>query len=255
MAARKNTAPDPTDSIASPKTLPPLWTLYRVRWTFLTRLCGSVPADPELIKAWIAAREPRVKPAGSLSIEEVNEEVLASIERGEGEADQSYSMLVFQRHGGGLVERAATTKAHIKDCAFQLRRIYIGKIQGELTLDNRVKNGVYPDKRVYWIPILREDGTPVIEADGAYDKPIHVRGPRGEQLSALKRFEYIEPPSMIEFTLQVLGNSVSEIDLHRVFEYGGTHGYAGERSDGEGRYDYTIERLDTESERATVAHG
>ncbi|HAM40694.1 MAG TPA: hypothetical protein DCP69_04995 [Candidatus Omnitrophica bacterium] len=226
------------------RSLPPLWTRYRVRWTFLTRLCASVPADPDIMQAWINARQPRVKPAGALSIQEVNEEVLASIERGEGEVDRSFSMLVFQRHNGGLVERAATTKAHMKDCAFQLRRIYIGKIQGELTLDNRVKNGIYPDEHTYWIPIMREDGTPVQEADGAYDKAIHVRGPRGEVLNAIKRFEYIEPPSVTEFILKVLGRSVSETDLHHLFEYGGTHGYAGERGDGEGKYSYTIERLD-----------
>jgi hypothetical protein len=239
-----------------------LFTYYRVRWEFLTQLCASVPADPEVINAWLAAREPRVKPAGALSIEQINEEVLASIERGEGEADQAYSMLVFQRQNGVLVMRAATVKAHIKDCARVLSAQFIGKIQGERAFSTRVVNGVYPDARQYWLPIQLPDGTVVREPSGARDKAIHVRGPRGELLNALKRFEYVDPPAVLEFTLKVLGRSISETDLHHLFMYGGTHGYAGERGDGEGRYTYTLERLETDAggaapalERTQIANG
>ena len=220
-----------------------LWTDYRVRWEFLTRLCSSVPADPEIVNKWLEARQPRVKPAGALSIAEINEEVLASIERGEGEADQQFSMLVFQRDQGRLVMRAGTIKAHIKDCARVLSAQFIGKIQGERAFSTRVTNGVYPDATRYWVPILRPNGESVTDADGAYDKPIHVRGPMGQPMNALKRFEFVDPPSVLEFTIKVLGRSVSEIDLHHLFTYGGTHGYAGERGDGEGRYTYTLEAL------------
>ena len=236
-----------------------LWTRYRVRWEFLTSLCGSTPADPEVVAAWLAARQPKVKPAGALSIQEINEEVLASIERGEGEADQAYSLLVFQRNAGALVMRYATVRAHIKDCARVLSAQFVGRIQGERAFSTRVINGVYLDEHEYWLPVRRPDGEPVTKADGERDKAIHVRGPRGEPLNALKRFEFIEPPSVLEFTLKVLGRSVSETDLHHLFSYGGTHGYAGERSDGEGRYTYTLDRLDpavTEvaGERAATPH-
>lgn len=238
---------------AEVRPLPPLWTRYRVRWMFLTRLCSSVPADPELVKAWVNARQPRVKPAGALSIDEINDEVLASIERGEGEADSSFAMLVFQRHTEALVMRAGTVRAHIKDCARVLSAQFIGKIENERAFSTRVTNAVYPDEQVYWIPILREDGTPVRDADGAFDKAIHVRGKSGT-FNALKRFEYVEPPSMMEFTLKVLGRSVSETDLHHVFTYGGVHGYAGERGDGEGRYTYDLEQLGPGSAGADDSH-
>lgn len=237
--------------------LPNLWTSYRMRLEFLTRLCASVPADPEVIKKWLEAREPRVKPAGAMSIQEINEEVLVSIERGEGEPEQGFSLLVFQRYAGGLVQRAGTVRAHYKDCSRVLSAQFVGRIEGERAFSTRVINGVYLDKREYWLPIRRPDGSPVTEADGTFDKAIHVRGPRGEPLSALKRFEYVEPPSVLEFTLQVLGRSVSETDLHHLFTYGGTHGYAGERSDGEGRYDYTLERINRDApapERTADTH-
>jgi len=238
MAAAKSTVKP-----AQVLTLPPLWAHYRVRWTFLTKLCSSVPADPAIIQKWLKAREPLVKPAGALSIEEINEEVLASIERGGGEADQSFSMLVFQREHGTLVMRSATVKAHLKDCARVLSAQYIGRIANERAFSTRVTNGVYLDESIYWLPILRPDGSVIREADGAYDKPIHTRGPQGVQ-NALKRFEFVSPPAMLQFTLKVLGRSVSETDLHHVFSYGGVHGYAGERGDGEGRYNYTLKRID-----------
>jgi len=152
-------------------------------------------------------------------------------------------MLVFQRHEGSLAMRAATVKAHMKDCARVLSNQYIGRIENERAFSTRVANGAYLEKSQYWLPIRRADGSDIVNADGAYDKPVHVRGPRGVQ-NALKRFEFIEPPSVLEFQLNVLGRSVSPTDLDHLFTYGGTHGYAGERGDGEGRYDYTIERLD-----------
>lgn len=223
-----------------------LWTRYRVVWEFMTRICGSTPANPEVIKKWLEARQPRVKLAGALSIEEINEEVVASIERGEGEPSQEYSMLVFQRDRGRIVMRASTIKAHIKDCARVLSAQFIGRIEGERAFSTRVVNGVYLSPTSYWIGIERAEGMPITVADGAEDKAIHVRGARGEPLNALKRFEYIEPPSHMTFELLVLGRSVSETDLKHVFTYGGVHGYAGERGAGEGRYAFRLECIETE---------
>lgn len=251
MTKRTESGKEPTA-----RALPALWTLYRVEWTFVTRLCASVPANPEIVQKWLESRKPSVKPAGALSIEEINEEVLASIERGEGEADQSHAVLVFQRQNGVLVQRASTIKAHLKDCGRVLSRQYIGKIEGESAFSTRVVNGVYPDERQYWIPITRPDGTSVTKHDDAFDQPVHVYIPGRGQMSALKRIEYIEPPSMMTFTLKVLGRSISETDLHHLFSYGGVHGYAGERGNGEGRYSYRLTRqTDPAGERAAVTHG
>lgn len=268
---KKATTPD-APAAATPAPLA-LWTCYRVTWNFLTRVCGSTPADPEVIKKWLEAREPRVKPAGALSIQEINEEVVASIERGEEFEPQSFSVLVFQRNAGNLVMRYSTVRAHIKDCARVLSAQFIGRMQGERAFSTRVINGVYLDEHEYWLK-LRRGGYALNEVDGyreivrettstdiatshdgEQDKMVHVRGPHGEPLNALKRIEFIEPPVTLSFTLKVLGRSVSEIDLHHLFQYGGVHGYAGERSDGEGRYEYTIERIDAPAARTTTAHG
>lgn len=254
-----------------------LWTEYKVSWTFLTKLCGSVPADPALVKAWLDARKPNVRPPASRSINEIQEEVFSSIATeaeaaaaGEVEAEPSY--LTFQRAvldpkiGKQLVVRANTVRSHLKDCARVLSAQYIGSIEGERSFSTRVINGVYLDEYQYWLPILRPDGSPILEADDKQDKPVHVRGPRGEPISALKTFEWVEP-ARIDFKLKVLtaregaikarakkdaaGNpipartlsSVAAEDLGILMTYGGVHGYAGERGDGEGRYTFTIEEI------------
>lgn len=227
-----------------------IWTKYQARLTFLTRLCGSVPADPEIIKKWLEARQPTARAPGAKSIQDINEEVLASLELGEQE--QEYSLLQFQRQQGALVMRAGTMRAHLKDGARVLSAQYVGRLKGERAFSTRVINGLYLDEATYWLPIRRPDGTAVTQADGVWDKAVHVRGPRGEPLNALKRIEYIDPPSVLDVVLKVLGTSIVEDDLHMLFEYGGTHGYAGERSDGEGRYTFSLTKL-VEGGRAATA--
>lgn len=232
-----------------------VWTRYRVMWTFVTKVCGSVPGDPALIKKWLEAWQPSVKPAGAKTIEEINEEVLATIET--EEAPTEFSLLVFQTVDGFIRNRAGTVRAHLKDCSRQLSAL-VGRQEGTRAFSTRVVNGLYVPNDEYWIPIRRVDGSMIAEPDGYYDKPIHVRDPRtGRLLSALKRVAYINPPSLMTFTLLNLGDQVPESDLHSLLNYGGVHGYGGERGDGEGRYEYTVERLaaTTAEERPTTADG
>ena len=213
-----------------------LWKIYNVKWLFLTKLCGSVPGDPEMVKKWLDARQPKVRPASSKSIVEVQEEVFATL----NEETVEQSILTFQRVDGALVMRAATVRAHMKDCARVLSAQYIGKIKGERSFSTRIINGVYPDELQYWIPILRIDGTPVTAPDGTMDKAVHVRGIRGEPLNSLKTFEFVNGARM-DFRLKILGKSASNDDLETLFTYGGVHGYAGERGDGEGKYSFTLD--------------
>jgi hypothetical protein len=217
-----------------------IWTSYRITWLFLTKLCASVPADPEITKKWLEARQPRVRPAGGRSITEVQEEVFASLA---DEEQSQQSLLIFQRVDGQLMQRAATVRAHLKDCARVLSAQYIGKIKGERSFATKVINGVYLDELEYWLPILRPEGDAIMKADGQLDKAVHVRGPRGEPLNAIKCFEFVQP-ARLDFTLKVLGDSVKRADLETLMQYGGVHGYAGERGDGEGKYTFTIDEVE-----------
>jgi len=233
-----------------------MWTYYKVNWYFVTQLCSSVPADPEIRKSWLESRCPRVKPAGGKSISEIQEEVANTILAEPDEEDEK--LLVFQNVNNALVMRYSTIRAHLKECARTLSSLYVGKVEGERSFAVRVLHGLYYDKTQYWAPLLRYDGTPITGADGSRDKPVHAKGPHGEPRDCIKTFEYVQDARM-EFTLQVLGEdkfkeengkkkkiasaSISQTDLEKLMEYGGTHGYAGERSDGEGRYLFTIEQI------------
>lgn len=225
-----------TDSPRASRGIPAIeWRIFHVSFRGFTSLCGSVPADPEIVKAWLDARKPRVRAPDSKSLEEINEEVLASL--GDPLDEASCNILGFQHHLGWCSMRAGTIKAHLKDCARRLSA-RVGKIQGESAFSTKVINYVYPDPAQYWIPVRRPDGEPVTKHDGERDKPISTR-----YGTALKRFEYIDP-WRLDFRLQVLTTSgipaVSREDLEKLLLYGGVHGYAGERGDGEGKYSATI---------------
>lgn len=218
-----------------------LWTVYQVRWDFLGNLCGSVPADPEIVKAWIEARKPRAVPPNAKSLNEITEEVFATL-AAERDGEDESNILTFQRHADALCMRAGTVRAHLKDCARVLSG-YTGRLDKERSFATRFINAVYPDEAVYWMPILRPDGTPVTKHDSERDKPIRTRSGQ----SALKRFEIVNP-ARLDFVLKVLKTqggkaTVSREDLERVMTYGGVHGYAGERGDGEGKYTFTLEEI------------
>ena len=210
-----------------------MFTNYEVRFAFHDNLCGSVPASPELIDKWLESRKPKVIPPSHRTIKDIQEEILNTVMEPD---DPEEKLLVFQRFKGALCVRSATVRAHIKDCARVLSGQWVGKIQGERSFATRVINGVYLDETQYWLPILDSEGNNEIkQATGVREKAVHFRSRTGEQLSAIKCFEFVYQPSL-RFTLKVLGKSANKKDLVDLFLYGGVHGYGGERGDGEGRY-------------------
>lgn len=223
-----------------------IWSQYRVRWDFVTKLCGSVPADPEMRESWLKARMPSVRPPSSRSLAEINEEVVATL--AEPIEEELGGLLVFQRVNGACCMRAGTIKAHLKDCARFLSSNYVGKIEGEKSFAVRFLNGVYPDPRTYWVPIQSQiTGAPVSERSGVYDKAVHVMTRMGPR-NSIKTIQYIDE-ARLEFVLLVMHDKkgkdvVSVEDLTTMMQYGGVHGYAGERGDGEGRYLFTIEPIE-----------
>lgn len=218
-----------------------IWTNYRVRFDFVTKLCASVPADEGLIKKWLESRRPKIKPPGGRSIDEINEEVFASLPLEE----ETVNGLIFQRDNrngtGGLVVRTATLRAHMKDCASVISSFYVGKIEGERSFAMKIKHCVYHNEMEYWTPILRPEGSQIMSSDGTMERPVHANV-KGRPVNSLKLFEDVEP-ARIDFTIKILGDVVKMKDLETLFMYGGTHGYAGERSNGEGRYTFKISEM------------
>lgn len=205
-----------------------MWKKAKVKMEFSGRLCGSVPLQKEMVDNWLHARMPNEKPDGGKSLEEIKAEILESIED-----IQEKITLGFQGDRNGLFVRGGTIKAHIKDCANQIKDAIKPQIKA---LRSKVANKVYIED--YYI-YLKKNGKMVMEVDGEYDQPVHVitmQGPR----NALKKIRYLEKP-VLEFGLRLLEDK--EIDskcLEEIFKYGSIHGYGGERGMGEGRYDFEI---------------
>ncbi|MBI4063488.1 MAG: hypothetical protein HY401_04215 [Elusimicrobia bacterium] len=224
---------------------PSMWTPYQVTLNFVGRLCGSVPASKDLIEAWLRSREPSVKPPSAKTIPETAEEVINRLpDMGQENAEiEQRTMIVFERVEGRLAVRAATIRAHLKDCCSQVQNQLVGRIKGERNFTTRVKNGLYigggfRDQNGTEMLFLLKGGQPVTEADGFQERLVHAKTPQG-QINAIKRFEYVIQPT-ISFTAFLLGNSVKSEDMAVILRYGAVHGYGGERSQQEGQYAFQI---------------
>jgi hypothetical protein len=235
-----------------------MWTIYRVKWEFITQLCASVPGQSKLIQGWLEARAPTARPPQSKSLDEIASEVIETL--GTPEQEPEKTTLIFQRVNGVLAVRMATIKAHLKDCSYQIQTYTAGYVAGDKSLRTKISNGLYWPMEAPvinfngtpFVPILNREGQPLTEPTGVREKAIHVLTPMGQR-SALKAFEYIEN-AVIEFPLAVLtaptrfikrGKEIVEVpgrpvvnldDLKTIFLYGSLHGYAGERSEDGGRY-------------------
>lgn len=220
-----------------------MWKKYKVTWDFRGRLCGSVPLNDELIGSWLDARKPSVRPPGARSIAEITNEAISTLAREDIEQEnqdlEKRTTLGFQNIDGNLVMRGGTIKAHLKDCS-RIISSFSAKIKGERSFAIKVLNCIYVEE--YWVPILVK-GSVVKASHGTFEKAVHVMTRQGP-MNALKRINYIERP-MMKFTLNVMESPRGEVvnikDLELLFTYGGIHGYAGERGDGEGRYTFKIE--------------
>ena len=206
-----------------------IWKLYGVKLQVTNRMMAGIPKNPDLIEAWLVARQPteaaiarrrdngeEVTPIATL-IEEVAEQV----DNDDGAEERAW--LGFKKDDEGLYIEGSNVKAHLKDCANVLQKI----------LDFKALRSKLAD-RVYVVEEIVRLG--VAEPSGYYEHPVHVMTRQGPR-SALKRNDYVERP-LLAFTLRVLADGVIKEDLLRdIFEYGGTHGIGAERGLGYGRYE------------------
>lgn len=263
----------------------PIWVKYNVEWRFFTSLCGSVPASPDVVRDWLDARKPEVRPPGGKSLDEITEEVFATLAETPLDTEEQIErmLLTFQRVDGALMMRASTIRAHLKDCARVISTQFYPRKEGEAAFSTRVINTVYPDPdgcvralNDLWVPLLGSNGERVTAATGRRTKFTHPR----TGVSAIKIFEFVDE-AVMRFRLMVLAREQSPepavqtaainpmkqkkdkpkivrsalklSDFETLLTYGGVHGYAGERSDGLGKYTFTIEEVKTNVERIETA--
>lgn len=219
-----------------------MFDLYELKMEFEEKLCGSVPLSGDLIGKWLEARAPNEKTGEGKSLDEIEKEVRDTTSYYKQEVfgedlpeDEKAVALGFQMVDGEFVLRAGTVKAHIKDCALQLSRSKTVKV---VAFRSKIANWLHVEP--YWLHILGPDGkTPITKPGGAFTQPVHTMT-RSGPINALKLIYYVENP-VVKARVKMLRNpEIGLGELEAIFEYGGIHGYGGERGMGEGRYQYAL---------------
>lgn len=224
------------------------WSAYRVRWQFVSRLCGSAPQQG-VLERHIHGLGPTVFPPSKFNIPETQERIINSssdVAVMQEEAEQR-STVKFWTLGDKIVVPAYSIRAHIKDCARQVRHALIGKIKGEKVFEDKVVQYLYVQGEILdakgvdanWV---KRNGNQLTEKDidGVQDRTMQIVLPGRGRVSAIKQFPYLLKPEII-FNIRIFGNMVKIEDLKTILMYGATHGFGGERSMGEGRYRFTVE--------------
>lgn len=213
----------------------PMWLLYDVVLTTTTPFANGLPESFEEIKAMMKARAAtdaelkRKKAAGETitPIDELAEEVAE--EAGVLE-EPAKGRAAFLHDDEGLYYEGRCVKAHLKDCANQVREFL-----GITALKAKVANKVYVEtERIY----LGKTAP-----DGSETRIIHAWTPQGQKISSFKEIDYVENATL-KFQLRVLNDGViTKGILDEIFRYGALHGIGQERSQGWGRYMVFIFKL------------
>jgi hypothetical protein len=217
-----------------------MWKKCKVTLHFPEKVCGSVPFHKELVSAWLTARAPAKKPEEGPTLPEMAAEVEETIEEAMEKVTLGFQGQVVNGDKRELFVRGGTLKAHMKDCANQIKENLVDEKEKDLAikaLRSKVANKVYVDEyRVFFT----RNGNRVLESSGSFEQPVHVITPKGPR-NSLKIIHYLENVDLI-FTLKYLeDDEVTKEVIEQIFEYGSLHGYGGERGMGEGRYEYKLD--------------
>lgn len=201
-----------------------LYDVYRVTIGTRDKLCGGMPKNPEMLRAWIASTTKHDDEKTTAQEKEAREALLQPTE------EKSWNG--FPSDDRGLFVWSRAVKALFKECASMLR-VTVQKIGSKQILQHgfEIKG---PDKadRIY----LGKK-----EADGFDEGPIHVDTAQGPR-SAIKRVDYVTDVKLT-FEVWVLTTAaaekrhVGEEELRKMLTFGQENGLGADRSQGHGKFD------------------
>jgi len=211
-----------------------MWKKYGVKLQMLGRFAASLPRTKEEIEQMLKNQEPLKPPTVFIPIPDLVEKVAKAVEVPKGEeetAELQFGWATFCRNSHGFYYEGRCIRGHLKDCANQVKNI----IKPTMTaLKAKVANKVYVMTDI--IPLGAKDpaGT-----EQRFIQVMTMQGPR----STIKFIDYLDKPTL-EFVLNVVDDDVITLPiLQSIFEYGSIHGLGQERSQGWGRYDFTLTEL------------
>lgn len=244
-----------------------MWARYNIELEFRNRVIGGIPNDPELIKGWIQANMPAKTEEERKKIEAATMSELPKLteEKAEG------MWTTFKGDDKGLYLEGRCAKAMFKESANILRDFLI-KDEAEDRKSKKKdaeKNGKEAEKegksrftalkaklaeRLYVEEdklYLMRNGDFIKKPHGNEEKPIHIMTAQGPR-TALKRFDYIEAPAQVKFTVRLLRDDIVDEDLVRVLlEHSAWNGLGADRSQGNGLFSV----LKVEAAKQAEAHG
>jgi len=229
-----------------------MWLKYEVELRMTGYFAAALPRTREQIEKMLKNRMPDTPPADFIPIDELVDEVaervgITTAEEG-AEEELRYGWATFPRDDNGLYYEGRGVRGHLKDCANQVKdadipalKVIKRGVEDQITaLKAKVANKVYVMTDV--IPLM-VNGAQAKEIAGTVQRFVQVMTARGPR-STIKFVDYLEKP-VLKLQLNVLDDGVITEDiLKAIFEYGSIHGMGQERSQGWGRYTFTIRKLD-----------
>jgi hypothetical protein len=226
--------PKPKEDKVVYSTIEAMWTVYRVEMKMTGRFAASLPKTREEIEQMLEHRMPTVPPPDFVPIDDLANQVAEKVGASEGEEEEAkFGWATFPRNDDGLYYEGRCIRGHLKDCATQVSGLFEPKMSA---FKAKVANKVYVMTDV--IPLTSSLGF-FKEPTGTEQRFVQVMTRQGPR-STIKYVDYLEKPTL-SFELKTLNDGViTEGMLRVIFDYGSIHGLGQERSQGWGRYTYTL---------------
>ena len=211
-----------------------MWNKYEVELRMIGYFAASLPQVREEIEKMLEHRMPAKPPEDFIPLDGLADAVAEKVGATEEaeEEEMKYGWATFPRNEDGLYYEGRCVRGHLKDCANQVKDAIRPEVKA---LKAKVANKVYVMTDV--IPLGAK------EIAGTVQRFVQVMTRQGPR-STIKYVDYLEKP-VLTFRLNVLDDSIITYDiLNSIFEYGSVHGMGQERSQGVGRYTFTIRKLD-----------
>lgn len=201
-----------------------MWKNYHVELRMEGKFAAALPKTAVEIKLMLANRMPAHPPLNFIPIDELVSEVEEKV--AVAEEEREYGWATFPRNEDGLYYEGRCIRGHLKDLAGQVKDIL-----GTKTLKSKVANKVYVVEDIIPLGVKEVAGTEV-----RFIQVMTRLGPR----STIKNIDYLERPTLV-FTLKVLDDGIITREIiEALLDYGSVHGLGAERSQGWGRYSYTL---------------
>jgi hypothetical protein len=219
-----------------------MWLKYNVELRMAGRFAASLPKTREEIERMLENRMPAHPPADYIPVAELVDQVAEEVgapAATEQEEEFKFGWATFPRNADGLYYEGRCIRGHLKDCATQVKGWIVPEVKA---LKAKVANKVYvvtdviPLMSAVYEPVTKLQFKEIAGTEQRFIQVMTMHGPR----STIKYVDYVEKP-VLRFDLKVLNDGViTEPILRALFDYGSIHGLGQERSQGWGRYDYTL---------------